>query len=328
MVKVSTVFAIKLFNEAMKECEGNKDKAWEQTLQEITKSNDVDLLNGVKDILPKEAIEYVEQAGVISEEMKKKSGRMEDYFAEGEILDSTDIKNLDKSNRQIKLIPNGKFEVVDLIPFLGDQWKIPRAVHIRDEYYENDRNETVYWRDYEDEKRMELIVKKPRNKDGVTQVEREKYVIKGDNKKTREEMLRELKENYPDIYKSIYSNLFSFVINTKRTKYINEEDPKNKITINSDEGYTIIPGVNNPVNLPGIIEIECTDREKLKEIRKRLEEILKDMKINLDDVTTKETKRDMAMKIKREYLGEKDQEEQNKQTQPKIKRKQEEQEER
>ena len=328
VIKVSTVFIIKLFNEAIKECEGNKGEAWKKTLQKITRSNDVDLLNGVKDILPKEAIEYVEQAGAISEEMKKKSGKMEDFFAEGEILDATDIKSLDNSNRQIKLIPDGKFEVVDLIALLGDQWKIPRAVHIKDEYYENNRNETVYWRDYEDEKRMDLIVKKPRDKDGVTQVEREKYVIKGDNKKTREEMLRELMEDYSDIYRSICENRLAFKISTKRTKYINEEDKNNIITINSDFSKVYIPGVDEPVKLPEIIEIECTERKKLKEIRQRLEGILDDMKIKLDDVTTKETKRDMAMKIKRECLGEKEQQEQNEQTQAKIKRKEEDQEER
>ena len=133
---------------------------------------------------------------------------MEDYFAEGEILDSTDIENLDNSNRQIKLIPGKKFEVTDLLPWLGSQWRIPRPVHIRDEYFENSRNETVYWREYEDEKRMDLIVKKPRNKDGVTQIEREKYVIKGDNQKSREAMMGELKEKYPDLYKSkVVSNL-------------------------------------------------------------------------------------------------------------------------
>lgn len=328
VVKVSTLFAIKLFNEAMKECEGNKEEAWEKTLQAITRSNDVDLLNGVKDIIPKEAVEYVEQAGEISEEMKRKSGSMEQYFTEGEILYSTDIENLDNSDRQIKLIPAGRFEVTDLISNLGVQWKIPRPFHIRDEYFENNRNETVYWREYEEEKRMDLIVKKPRNKDGVTQIEREKYVIRGDDKKSREEMMGELKEKYPDLYQSIYYNPLTFKILTKRTSYINDENPTNRITVSKDEAYAVIPEINKPADLPEIIEIECTDRTKLKEIRKSIADTLKRMGIKLDDVATKETKRDMAMNIKQAHMAKKKQEEQNKQTQLEIKRKQEEQEER
>ena len=329
MAKVSTLFAIKLFNQAMKECDGNKEEAWEKTLQEITRSNDVDLLKGVKDIIPKEAVEYVEQAGEISEEIKKRSGKMEDYFAEGEILDSTDIENLDNSNRQIKLIPGKKFEVTDLLPWLGSQWRIPRPVHIRDEYFENSRNETVYWREYEDEKRMDLIVKKPRNKDGVTQIEREKYVIKGDNQKSREAMMGELKEKYPDLYKSICYNPLTFKILTKRTNYFNDENATNKIAISKDEAYAVIPGINKPVDLPEIIEIECTDRTKLKEIRRSIADALKGMGIKLDDVATKETKRDMAMNIKQAHMAKKKQEdEKQNQTQLEIKRKQEDQEER
>lgn len=50
VTKASKLFIIRTFNEALKRNDGNIDKAWNKTLQIVTKSNDLDLLNCVEQI--------------------------------------------------------------------------------------------------------------------------------------------------------------------------------------------------------------------------------------------------------------------------------------
>ena len=50
IAKASKLFIIRTFNEALKRNDGNIDKAWNKTLQIVTKSNDLDLLNCVEQI--------------------------------------------------------------------------------------------------------------------------------------------------------------------------------------------------------------------------------------------------------------------------------------
>ena len=71
----------------------------------------------------------------------------------------------------------------------------------------------------------------------------------------------------------------------------------------NDDGVIIrrdvseVLGETGKVKLPETIEIDCADKGKMKDIRKKISTALKKIGIDLKDVTTKETKEKMAIRV-------------------------------
>lgn len=53
----------------------------------------------------------------------------------GGILDESKLLQLDKSDRQIKMIPDGQFQISDIQSYLGANWDIQESEKIRDSYF-------------------------------------------------------------------------------------------------------------------------------------------------------------------------------------------------
>ena len=53
--------------------------------------------------------------------------------------------------------------------------------------------------------------------------------------------------------------------------------------------------------MPETIEIECNDRSEIKRLKQQLKGILELLGTSLEEVSTKETKEDQAMRVIEEY---------------------------
>lgn len=101
--QASTFFIINKFNEHLKKTNGNIEEAWEQTLETVTKSNDIDILNHTKEI---------------EETYRNNPDLLKKAFEVGGAFDISKLQHLDNADRQIKLQPKGRFQMSDLQPYL------------------------------------------------------------------------------------------------------------------------------------------------------------------------------------------------------------------
>ncbi len=274
----ATYFIVKTFNECLNDSEGNVEKAWDKALEIITKSNDLDILNCINDL--KERFNN-------SEEARKKA------FEEGGILDTSVIRTLDNSNRQIKIQPNGKFQMTDLQPYLGTTYETLTPEYILDTYFNNEDGISLCLREFMGANKKSLIVKRCRNKDGVSQLEREKYVSTSDSESTLEELIDKFKMEHPEISLQVPIGIPKCQIETIRNISENEYG----IVIRRDISAALTP--NGKVLMPETIEVECKDREALKKVRKQISGFLSTQNIG-EDVFTKETKENQAMRLIKE----------------------------
>lgn len=292
--KASELFIIRTFNEALKRNKGNMEDAWNSTLQVVTKSNDLSLLN------------CVEQIRKMSEENPE---ILKTALAKGGMLDNSKLLKMDNSDRQIKILPDGKIQLSDLQLYLGTSWNVEKPEEIEDAYFKSKEGVSICLRTFVDRNKKQLIVKKNRNKDGVTQVEREKLTHTASINTPMETLMKEFSEKYGDTGIITYKNPLECIINTIRMNSINNEG----IVLRRDISEVIT--ADGKKQLPEIIEVDCADKGKMKNIRKRISNILEEKGINLKAITTKETKEEMAVKMieeerkNKEKKKQKDQEE-------------------
>ena len=277
------IFTIKKFNEILKNSNMSTDEAWEKAVEEITKSTDADILNCIN---------------FIKEELIATKREMRDLFAEGEMLDETKLKNLNNSDRQIKLQPKGRFELIDIQPYLGENYTVYKAENIRDTYYKNEPGISVCLREYTDTAKRKLIIKRDRNKKGVTQVEREKYETDEMENVDTNRLMEMIKRKYPDIALRFSTKEIRCVIETQRNKARNE----NGVLITSDKSAVVL-GNGKRKALPKQMEISIdkNDQKLLKRIKNKINEFLKTQGLTMNDVITKETKEEQAMKTIKEF---------------------------
>lgn len=272
---LSRLFVIKTFNECLQKCSNNIDVAWDKTLDIITKSNDTNILNN---------------AYKIKEQFKNKED-LQEACAPGGILDVSLISKLDNADRQIKIQPRGKFQMSDILPFLGSKYDIPPAEHLRDEYYKNQNEVSICVREDADTQKKKIIAKRKRDKAGVTQVERSRYETEEIYNGTLQELIEKCNQQYPELNLNIPTENPKCVIETIRNKVENEQG----IEIRRDRSK-IITG-SGEIEMPETIEIECRDRNMIKKVKGQISTFLDIMKIQLRDIATKESKEEQAIRL-------------------------------
>lgn len=272
-------FAIRKFNENLAKTSENVEMAWDKTLEEITQSNDLDILNCIYDI---------------KEKYKSDPDSLTEAYQEGGMLDYSKLNLLDNSDRQIKMQPRDIFQVSDLLPYLGQQYTMPQPEKIIDTYYKKQNGLSICLRINVETLEQQLIVKRKRDKDGVTQVEREKYVSKSFEKTSLEDMIKKFNTEHPDFNIQIPNEDAECVIMTVRSNTENEHG----VVIRKDKS-TIITGEQKIV-MPETIEIECHDRNVIKKVKQHLNEFLDMQETDLRAVSTKETKEEQALRLIKE----------------------------
>ena len=272
----SMYFVIKTFNENLELCDGNVEDAWDKALVSITQSNDLDILNCVNELK------------MIYENQPEK---LREAFEEGGVLDTSKLRALDNADRQIKIQPKGRFQLSDLQPYLGEQWTTPPAKVIKDTYYNSQNGLSLCLREDVGGNQRQFIVKRKRDKVGVTQVERQKYVSESDSTTDLETLVTQFNGEYPDFHIQLQDTNPKCIIITIRTNAENEKG----VTLRKDKSTIIKEGKR--VDMPETIEILCRDRHEIKRVKKQLNEFLDIEGISLGEISTKETKEDQAMKI-------------------------------
>lgn len=274
--QAAMILVIKTFNEAMAQTNGNVEDAWELALAEITRHNDLDVMNMLN--------EMHAQFERDPEGLKKALGK-------GGILDPTNIEKLDNADRQIKIHPRGMFGLTEMLPFFGEEYRTPKPDRLRDTYFSNDDGLSVCLREYVGTMRQELIVKRKREK-GVMQVEREKFVTEDLTGISLPELIEKFNTEHSEFNVQIPNTTSKCMLNTIRTTAENEDGVALRI-----DKTTIIGESGKRIPMEDTIEIECSSRDRIKKARAQLLEFLELMGINPQIVLTKRTKEEEAMDI-------------------------------
>lgn len=281
--KVAALYLVKIFNEQYEICNKNSELAWERVVDIVTKSNDTTMLYEVNQIL---------------EEYKNNPEGLKQAYQEGGKLDTSVIVNLDKSNRQIKIIPNDQFDFIDIIMSLSllEEQGTRERKKFRDTYYPSQGNGqdelSICVREDLKTHKKSLIAKKKRNKDGVTQMERNRYATDEIIGIDLEGLVDKLNEKYPFLKVQKTKENPLCIIETQRDSI----EGKNGISARSDLSRVQAPD-GTWKNMELSFEIDC-NREQIKDVRKTLAKDLKDKYgINLSDYSTKKTKEELAMEI-------------------------------
>jgi len=273
------IFILKNFNEFLAQTNGNVELAWDRTIETVTQSNDLDILNCIN---------------LIKEMYNDKENRdqlLRTAYEEGGILDTSKLAYLDNSDRQIKMQPRGKFQIIDLQPYLGNKYDISHPEVIKDTYYMQQNGLSICLREYKGTQNRQLIVKRKRDKEGVTQVEREKYVSNTFKDITLEELVRKFNEKHPDFNIQVPEGEPRCIIQTIRSNVENEQG----VVIRKDKSTVIAK--QGKIEMPETIEIECNDRNGIKSVKQKLNSFLDMIGTNLRAVSTKETKEEQAMRL-------------------------------
>lgn len=150
MQNAAIIFIIRKFNEALAKNSDNIDVAWEETLQVITNSNDLEMLWIVNEILQK---------------FQNDPKGLQDAFKKGGILDTSELEKLDNADRQIKIKPDGIFQITDMLPFFGEHYTLSKPERLKDTYFAIDNKDmSICLRQYFTRQQQELIIKKKREK--------------------------------------------------------------------------------------------------------------------------------------------------------------------
>lgn len=281
--KVAALYLVKIFNEQYEKCNRNSDIAWDRVVDIVTKSNDTIMLNEVNQIL---------------EEYKNNPEGLKQAYQEGGKLDTSVIVNLDKSNRQIKMIPNDNFDFIDIIISMSilEQGGIREHKKFIDTYYPSqgggEKELSICLREDLNTNKKSLIVKKKRYKNGVTQMERNRYSTEELSDIDLTGLVNIFNEQYPSLKIEQPKEQPLCVIETQRDSL----EGKNGITVRSDLSKVQAPD-GTWKNMELSFEVDCK-KEKIKEVRKHLDKYLKSKySINLSDYATKKTKEELAMEI-------------------------------
>lgn len=274
--QAAMILVIKTFNEAIEQTNGNVEDAWELALAEITRHNDIDILNMLNEM--KERFEHEPEG-------------LRGALKKGGMLDPTNIEKLDNADRQIKIHPRGTFGLSDMLPFFGEEYRTPKPDKLRDTYFSNDDGLSVCLREYVGTPRQELIVKRKREK-GVMQVEREKFVTEDSDGISLPELIEKFNNEHSEFNVQIPNTRSKCLLNTVRTTAENEDGIVLRIdrTVIMDERGRRIP-------MEDTIEIECSSRDRMKKVRTQLLDFLEVMGVSPQKVLTKRTKEEEAMDI-------------------------------
>ncbi len=281
MLKVaSTYFIVRKFNEALKECDNNVEQAWEKTLQNVTRSNDLDILQCINELK-----ETFKNSPNPSEEMKK-------AFEKNGILDTSLIEQLDNSNRQIKMQPKGRFQMLDVQTCLGTNYEISAPENIRDTYFNSNEGISLCLREKRGTLEKSIIVKRNRNRN-VLQLEREKFVTTDFNGASLDELIEKFNSQHPEFHlKTPTKDEVKCQIVTIRNTSVNEKGVVVRRDISKVVSNNMIIG-----DLPETIEVECNKRNEIKKVKEQIAEFLNTQNIREEEVFTRETKEEQAMRL-------------------------------
>jgi len=150
MQNAATIFIITKFNEILAKYPDNIEVAWDETLKDITNSNDLEMLNIVNGILQR---------------FQNDPEGLKNAFKKGGMLETTQLEKLDNANRQIKIKPNDNFQLSDMLSFFGEHYTTSKPERLRDTYFTAaDKDTSICLRQYLTRQQQELIVKKKREK--------------------------------------------------------------------------------------------------------------------------------------------------------------------
>jgi len=130
----ASIFVGKKFNECLKQTNGNVEAAWDKTIEIVTKSNDIDILNCINEL---------------KEMYKNNPDLLKNLFEEGGMLDDSKFALLYNADRQIKMQPKGIFQISDLQPYLGQQYNTPTPEVIIDTYFMKQNGLSICLREYQ-----------------------------------------------------------------------------------------------------------------------------------------------------------------------------------
>lgn len=279
----SQYFVIEKFCENAKKIR-NKEKAWEETIDFVTNSNDIDILNCVARLY-----ETLQDDDEVKRAMMKKNYL---YYIRN-IKELEDILN--KSDKQIKLKADGKFNFIDLLTTLNEKYSFKKE-NFEDIYYKRDTNEgsLCYRKDLKSNE-GKLILKRKKDKN-VRQIERAKYEIKLNNGMNLQDGINEFNEKYPEHkLKSTDIECIECIINTNRVTAEGEKGIKiinDKIEVTHGENGK---KYDEPIKLPEIIEIKHKEKDKMKDVNEKLKMFCDTLELKSEDIITKETKEQQAL---------------------------------
>lgn len=282
--QVSGILLTKTFNSALKKHNGNMEAAWDDTLAQITRYSDIDLLNLMNEI----RMRFENNP----EEWKK-------AFEPGGILDTTNLLKMNNSDREIRIHPKRLFNISDLLPYFGDEIRTQKPQNILDTYFKNDDGISVCLREYIGTTKKELIVKRKREK-GVTQAERERYSSEDTEGISLLELIEKFNREHAEFNIKIPDAPTKCMIRTRRNLFENEDG----VTIKNDSSSVL--GRNRPIPITDVIEIKCASRDRIKKASQQLKECLQDLGIKPELVITKQTKEELAMETLQREEGERE----------------------
>ena len=122
-------------------------------------------------------------------------------------------------------------------------------------------------------------------------MERERFSHETEITTPIETLIDEFNKKYEETSIDVKKCPLECIIETRRMNSMNDDG----VVIRRDVSEVL--GETGKVKLPETIEIDCADKGKMKDIRKKISTALKKIGIDLKDVTTKETKEKMAIRV-------------------------------
>lgn len=173
----------------------------------------------------------------------------------------------------------------------GQQYDTPLAETIKDSYFESPDGISICLREYENTDSKRLIVKKKRDKDGVIQVERQRYTTESNEGSTLEDLIAKFNKQHGGFSIDVPKENPKCIIYTTRINAENEDGT----VIRRDCSKVMTE--KGSIEMPETIEIECADKNTMKEVKKQLSGFLDQQGIKPEEITTKETKEEQAMRM-------------------------------
>ena len=282
--QVSVILITSTFNSALEKNGGNMEAAWDETLEQITKYNDIDVLNAMNEI----RLRYEKNPTAWAQAFKK-----------GGFLDTSNVLKMDNSDREIRLHPKKLFSAGDLLPYLGGTINPQLPQNIMDTYFYNPDGLSVCLRDYLGTPKKELIVKRKREK-GVTQAERERYSTEDNTGISLLELIEKFNKEHAEFNIQILDSSTKCIIKTRRTFF----DIGDGIEVKNDKSSVL--GEHGEIPMEDVIEIRCSSRDRIKKVTQQIKECLASLGIKPETVITKQTKEELAMETLEREEGERE----------------------
>lgn len=292
--RASQYFVIEKFCENSREFR-NKERAWEETVNFVTNSNDKDILD---------CIARLSETLKNDDEVKKAMIKQNYLYYIRNIKELESILN--KSDKQIKLKTDGKFNFIDLLTTLNERYSFKNE-NFEDIYYKRGvSDESLCYRRDLEKNEGKLVLKRKKDKN-VRQIERAKYEIKLNNGMSLEDGIKAFNEKYPEHeLKSTDIECIECIINTNRVIAEGESGIhilNDKIEVTHGENGK---KYDKPIKLPEIIEIKHKEKDKMKVVNEKLQMFCDTLGLKIEDIITKETKEQQALRETKKFEEEKE----------------------